>query len=177
MSGGGGEEGPTSPRTTSEEVTFLFRGTSRGWPGNPAAIRGPFTYTSLDPVVAFLFALECRNHGEAVVVIGRRGRFAEFPVGPNDVYSQRLERSVTVEAQPSEFASEAVAVIPLERCREALANLGFRDFPPSIYDGERARRSLEATETLGERLTPEQIRRSIDLTIGELPWRDTRTNS
>lgn len=153
----------------STPPVYLFRGTTMGWPGNHAARTVPLTYTTLDPIVAFQFALECRGYGNAVVIIGERGAFSEIAPGPYDRYYQRLECSVTLAIPPAEFAAAASRVISLDDCRRALVELGFKDLPAGIFGLERLRESLAATDEHGERLNEEQVRRFIEMTLGVQP--------
>ena len=49
---------------------YLYRGTTAGWPGNSVLQAERITCTSTDPLVATLFAIECRNHGRAIIAAG-----------------------------------------------------------------------------------------------------------
>src|SRR4051794_8251089 len=64
------------PMTT--QVRYLYRGTTRDWPGNECLRHEGVTCTTTDPLVATLFAIESRNHGPAVILAVRRGVFEEL---------------------------------------------------------------------------------------------------
>jgi len=151
---------------TGEQV-YLFRGTTRGWPGNPAARNGPFTYTSLDPLVATLFAVECRSHGVAIVLMARRGRFEEVPPGPFDKTFQALESQVVLAAPPLEFVEKAVLSLEVNRCLRVLTELGFTGLPSRIHGISHLRRTLFETHSLGQRLNSLQIQSFVSRVMGE----------
>ena len=60
---------------------YLYRGTTAGWPGNSVLQEEQITCTSTDPLVATLFAIECRNHGHAVILAVRTELFDKV-LGP-----------------------------------------------------------------------------------------------
>jgi hypothetical protein len=76
------------------EKTILFRGTSVGWPGNFVPRYEGFTPTTVDPLVAALFAAECAQFGRPVIIICRRADIADYIVSPNVLAD--IEREVVV---------------------------------------------------------------------------------
>lgn len=51
-------EGATGNGRPTDEVTYLYRGTTLGWPGTPTTSGEGITPTSTDPLIATLFAVE-----------------------------------------------------------------------------------------------------------------------
>jgi filamentous hemagglutinin len=149
------------------EEVYLFRGTTRGWPGNPAAQKGPFTYASPDPLVATLFAVECRSRGAGVVLVAKRGCFEEVPPGPFDMRFQALENQVVLATTPLEFAEMAKLSLEVDRCLEVLTELGFTGLPIKIHAISHLRRTLFETHSLGQRLNSLQIQSFMSRIIGE----------
>jgi len=130
----------------------LFRGTSVGFPGNPVLQKLGLTPASTDPVVATIFSLEGRVvGGEAVVLNGGMKRFAAGDIDLGNVRST-LEREVTVNLRPSDFAAQAPNSIPVDVSRQVLKDMGIVDLPATIMNSERATQLLESTP----RLTPAQ---------------------
>ena len=151
----------------AKEAVYLFRGTTRGWPGNANSIEHQFTYTSLDPLVATLFAVECRNYGPAIVLMAQRGRFEEIPPGELDEVFQRTERSMTLSILPLKFASQADLILEVDRCLNVLADLGFTAVPSRINGKSHLQNTIEESDQLGHRLTSEQIREFTSRVRGE----------
>jgi hypothetical protein len=148
------------------ETVYLFRGTTDGWPGSSNAVHDSLTYTSIDPLVATLFAVECRNHGKAVVLALERGRFPEVEPGELDQVFQVMECSVTLSVAPLDFAKNAVWTFDVDRCLEVLSQLGISDLPPRIKGKSHLHDTLAESHRLGQRLTREQIRRFTALITG-----------
>ena len=151
----------------AKEVVYLFRGTTRDWPGNPTAAAAQFTYTSLDPLVATLFAVECRSHGAAIVLVARRGHFEEIPPGPFDMTFQTLENQVVLATRPRGFAEAADFSLEVDRCLEILADLGFGSIAVRIRGKSHLRESLLESLRLGQRLNRVQIHSFISRAMGE----------
>lgn len=150
-------------------VVYLFRGTSRGWPGGRTARQLPLTYTTTDPFVATLFAVECRNHGPAVIYLAQRGRFPEVPPGPFDVSFQIKECSVTLAIPPDAFSMNAEAEVHVDDALRILADLGFAEVPARIHRRSHLDDALNESNRLGQRLSPDQVARFLESALGERP--------
>ena len=84
---------------------YLYRGTTAGWPGNPVLQEEEITCTSTDPLVATLFAIECRNHGPAVILAARQDQFLGLIAPTNHFFV--FESAVNLYIPPLQFASKA----------------------------------------------------------------------
>jgi hypothetical protein len=62
-------------------LAYLYRGTTEGWPGSLALQNERMTCTTTDPLVATFFAIECRNHGSALI-LAAPSRLFEGLFGP-----------------------------------------------------------------------------------------------
>jgi len=125
---------------------FLFRGTTEGYPGNPALQKIGITPTTTDPAVATLFATEASQHGQGVVLIAPR---AGLPVGEPNVLAT-IEREVAVELLPSEFAARATGVNVAD-ARAALTRVGI-NLPSKVTKG-----SLSSDLTHVPKMTDSEI--------------------
>jgi hypothetical protein len=129
---------------------FLYRGTTRGWPGGggPQAVRR--TPTTTDPLVATLFAIECCRHGLGIVhAVSARSVAGQIVLG--NVLSG-LECEIGLSITPLEFESHSIHWIRADAARSILAELGFQ-LPITISTRLRLRNELK--ESL--RLTESQI--------------------
>jgi hypothetical protein len=131
---------------------YLFRGTTVGWPGNRSLQRVKMTPTSTDPLVATLFAMECIQHGEAIVYYARWETFKDRIRKPNVL--ARRECEVGVSMQPLEFAASAKGRIHALAARAILASMGFQ-IPPRITDRGFLTTSINQSD---RRLTLEELR-------------------
>lgn len=130
------------------EGTFLFRGTSRGFPGSPGLQRIAVTPTTTDPLVGTLFAIESSNYGPGEVLMLPRASVQTIPGN----YLAHIEDEVGVSLSPTDFAARATS-IPVADARAALKSMGFT-LPGSIADKD----ALAAAIRSYPRLTPEQVR-------------------
>jgi hypothetical protein len=138
----------------------LYRGTTVGWPGNPVLQRLRYTTTTVDPVVATLFALEAANYGEAVVLLCQREVVGAM-LEPGNVLAD-LEGEVVVSVTPAEFYQFVFASIGARQSRDFLSELGVE--LPAVIGGKR---SLTAMLREHPRLTDEQIAAFDRLVLGE----------
>lgn len=134
--------------------TYLYRGTTAGWPGSSTLQAERITCTSTDPVVATLFAVECRNHGRAIVAAAKRGNF-QRPLGPANHFFV-LESAVNLYVPPLEFVAKAEIILDVDRALAILSEIGFEDLPVRIRDKESLRDALLQTYEAGQRLNEEQ---------------------
>ncbi|WP_133993479.1 hypothetical protein [Dinghuibacter silviterrae] len=83
---------------------YVFRGTTKNWPGNPSAIEGPFTYTSVNPIKALWFALECykKNPDAAVIYLARRENLIDLDIHSNN-YLSKVEEEIKFTITPEKF--------------------------------------------------------------------------
>src|SRR5215212_7292635 len=100
-------------------MPYLYRGTTVGWPGNDCLQRVRLTPTSVDPLVATLFAIECARFGKAVVVAVDAGQ-EQGMIHESVNCLEQIEREVVLKMTPIEFAGHAAAIsVPLEIARQA----------------------------------------------------------
>jgi hypothetical protein len=123
-----------------EEDEYLYRGTTRGWPGNECLRTERITCTTTDPLVATLFAIECRNRGPAVVLVARRKPF-EGLIGPPN-YFAIVECAVNVLVAPLDFASQAVLTLDVDQAITILGEMGFDRLPARISGQVALREAL-----------------------------------
>jgi hypothetical protein len=118
-------------------------------------------------LVATLFAVECRSHGTAIVLLARRGRFEEIPPGPYDMTFQALESQVVLATPPQEFAEQADLTLEVDRCLEVLTGLGFTSIPIRIMGKSALQDALEESHRLAQRLSRSQIHSFVSQLAGE----------
>jgi hypothetical protein len=95
------------------------------------------TCTSTDPLVATLFAVECRNHGRAIIAAAKRENFRGL-VGPPNHFAV-LESAVNLYVPPPEFAARVQIMLDVDRALAILSEIGFKDLPVRIRDKEALR--------------------------------------
>jgi hypothetical protein len=134
---------------------YLYRGTTAGWPGNSVLQEEQITCTSSDPLVATLFAIECRNHGHAVILVARRELFATVP-GPLNYFSVS-ESAVNLRITPENFARRAEVVLDVDKSLRILDALGFADIPVRLEGRSALQQELDTSHAAGLRLNDEQI--------------------
>ena len=150
----------------SHSTGYLYRGTSVGWPGNISLQRIRRTPVTTDPLVATLFALECRRHGSGVVHIASQSRLAGLIV-PANVLAE-VECEIGVNCTPLEFSgSYSEFRVTVELACEILNEMTI-DVPQFIANHDRLQTHLEDLIE-GRRgttyLTPEQIERFNQLAL------------
>jgi hypothetical protein len=84
---------------------YLYRGTTTGWPGNPVLREQNITCTSTDPLVATLFAIECRNHGRAIVAVARQDKFVGLVAPENHFVVFRKRRQFVYSSSAVRYES------------------------------------------------------------------------
>lgn len=139
---------------------FIYRGTTVGWPGNPVLQRLGYTCTTVDPLVATLFALEAANFGDAVVLACPLQDVGAMLL-PGNVFAD-LESEVVVSVSPAEFERLATIRMPVKHAHEVLRQLGFE--LPLVVTGKRA---LHMRLGEHERLQPDQVAAFEQLALGE----------
>jgi hypothetical protein len=136
------------------EEEYLYRGTTPGWPGTEGIQQARVTPTTTDPLVATLFAIESRNHGRGIILVGLRRSFEGLIGKPN--YFAIVECAVNVMLPPVEFAGRVVREVDIERSIEILTGMGYR-LPVRIAKGALLS-ILNDTHSASDRLNLEQIR-------------------
>ena len=114
------------------------------------------TCTTIDPLVATLFAIECRDHGRAVILVARRELFAELHAAPN--YFSVSEAAVNLQVVPVEFARMAEIALDVERSIEILREMGFQDIPVRLSGYSALQDEIDESHAAGLRLNAGQIR-------------------
>lgn len=122
----------------------------------------PRTSTSTDPLVATLFALECRSKGAAIIFVIPRSRVVDFIRPPNDpggrILFSEIECEVALEMKPLELERYAVHSLDVDRASEILVKLGFGPMPFQIAAHSILTNELETTSEQRLRLNPDQLR-------------------
>jgi hypothetical protein len=134
---------------------YLYRGTTEGWPGNPSLQEEQITCATTDPLVATLFAIHCRNYGQALVLVARKSLFDES-IGPPNFFSV-IESAVNLRLTPVEFARAAEISASVDRSIGILRELGFRNIPVRLKDQSTLQQELAETHADGIRLNKGQI--------------------
>lgn len=137
------------------EVQYLYRGTTKGWPGNEVLREERITCTTTDPLVAALFGVECRNHGHAVILMARASAFPGL-VGPPNIF-EMIESAVNIMVPPEDFARRVERVLEVDEVLRILRDLGFGDVPIRIRDRSALQEALFASYQAGDRLNDEQL--------------------
>lgn len=111
---------------------YLFRGTLPS-SAFATAYQGPgVTSTSVDPIVATLFACRYLMEGPAVLFLALKSDFLELLDGPN-LASFSYECSVNIELPPYEFEKRCRHCVPVNDSVALLAQLGYR-LPSKLPD-------------------------------------------
>lgn len=111
---------------------YLFRGTL---PSSTFATeyQGPgVTPTSIDPIVATLFACRYRTAGPAIVLLALKSDFLGLLDGPN-LASFWYECAVNIELPPHEFENRCRHRVAVTDSLAVLDQLGYR-LPPKLLD-------------------------------------------
>ena len=104
---------------------YLFRGTLPS-SAFTTEYQGPgVTPTSVDPVVATLFACRYLMEGPAVVLLALKSDFVDFLDGPN-LASFSYEMAVNIELPPYEFETRCRHIIPVADSVALLDQLGYQ---------------------------------------------------
>lgn len=144
---------------------FLYRGTTRGWPGSEGTRLLGTTCTSTDPFVAVHFAIECRGKGEAIIFAVRRGTLREVETNHFAIF----ESAVNLDIAPGDFPGVADSCLEVDLALEYLAAVGFAGIPVRIRGTTALHESLKETFVAGRRLNSDQIARFNFLMLGEQP--------
>lgn len=133
---------------------FLYRGTTRGWPGSRSSQRLGITSASSDPLVATLFALHCYGvYGQGVVYAAKADDLQSLLCAGN-VLNQR-EREIGLQMTCEEFQHRAIRECHALEVRQHLVDLGFKaHLPERLLDNEALNRAIN----LSPRLTSEELR-------------------
>ncbi len=142
------------------EGQTLFRGTSAGFPGNPALQQIAITPATTDPVVATIFATEAENYGVGVVHIASPEALTGVPLVRGNVLAS-LESEVGVAMTPSQFAGAADTTISAAQSRAILQEMGVTT-PQQIANPGALTEVLQNTP----RLTPTQTQTFIQTANG-----------
>lgn len=122
------------------------------------------SYVSTDPFVATLFAVECRNHGAAAVLVIARHKFptAEVEDHQNPIDAKlnetfnSVECAVQLAASPAELEEQADLVIDVDLAIKILGEMGFTGIPVRLASRDDLNDALfESRET---RLSTVQLR-------------------
>lgn len=139
---------PAGAGRVAPAETYLFRGTTADWPGNPSLQRAGVSPTSTNPAMATNFAIESSRFGDGVIHIVNGGR---VPLTAGNVLSH-LEAEVVVNLPPNVLAARAELTITVGQARQILRELGI-DTPPSLAGKEALRQAVATTTSM----SPEQI--------------------
>ena len=138
------------------ETRYLYRGTTVGWPGDTILQEQRITCTTTDPLVATLFAVECRDHGRPAILVARRDLFEHLIAEAN--FFAVIECAVNVRMLPVDFAALAEVVLEVDDSLTILRELGFGEIPIRLSGVGALQDTLEESHLLGIRLNEEQLR-------------------
>ncbi|MFF2082373.1 RHS repeat-associated core domain-containing protein [Nocardia sp. NPDC058176] len=145
----------SDPLGLAPQGCSLFRGTTQGYEGSPAAQRVGVTPTSSDPAVATIFATGAERYGEAVVQIARGEDIADIErLTGYGVISREAE--VPLDISPADFSSRASIEIPASVARSILGDMGI-NIPRSIDLG-----NMDAIMDETPKLSSEQVREFVE---------------
>lgn len=108
--------------------SYIFRGTTIDYRGNPAAIVVPYTCTSRHPVKALWFALECvtKNPATAVVYLAETQKLTALETMQN--YLEAIEEEEAYRIKPEDFYSLCEGYIHIIDFQKILLNFGFNTY-------------------------------------------------
>ena len=130
---------------------YLFRGAlpTRHYAGSYQGLG--VTPTSVDPIVATLFACRYRMEGAAIVLIARKDDFGDCLNGPN--FGQfHYELAVNLDCNPAKFEQQCIVQVSVDQSLAVLRELGF-ELPPRLIDFDALRQALG----MSPRMLSEQI--------------------
>ena len=104
---------------------FLFRGTTIGYKGNSASLLLPRTCTSINPLKALWFALECRNYSinNAVVYLFDVQNLNNIETSQN--FLGELESEVALTIKPEDFYPLCEGFIHTGDFQKIMTTFGF----------------------------------------------------
>lgn len=140
-----------------QEAEYLFSGTTRGWLGNDALQRERVTCTTTDPLVATLFALECRNWGSAAILTIHAPDLLPEEQSERDNFFAVIESAVNLRITPAEFEKRAELILDVDQALDLLHEMGFTGLPLRFPNRQSLQIALEESHNLGQRLSREQI--------------------
>jgi hypothetical protein len=149
------------------EFRYLYRGTTKGWPGNETLQAERITCTTTDPFVAALFGVECRNHGYAVILMARADAFSDL-VGPPNHFAG-IESAVNLLISPDDFSQRVERILEVDEVLSVLRELGFDRMSIRLRDRWALREALFASYQAGERLNEEQLLHFVIRILGARP--------
>jgi hypothetical protein len=104
---------------------FVFRGTTKGFPGSLASQELAISPASIDPVIATMFAARGAADGpDPVVLVSSSRALGQNSIGMGN-YLATLEREVGIQMAPEDVARRALAELPLADARAALSRMGY----------------------------------------------------
>jgi len=146
-------------------VPYYYRGTTRGWRGSSNSIEECITFVSTDPLVATLFAIECRNHGEAAVLLVARRAFqvvvsddVSGRINPVDLTFTVPECAVQLAVSAPELERQASYIVKVDDAIRILEELGVKPLPIRMTGRSDLQDYIFGTHADGERLSINQIR-------------------
>lgn len=103
---------------------YVFRGTTKDYPGGGNSIRMPYTCTSSHPVKALWFALECyqENPEDAGIYLALTENLKHISHGQNHFH--KLENEIGFFIQPISFYTLCEGFIYLSDFQKVLTDLG-----------------------------------------------------
>ena len=130
----------------------VYRGTTLGWPGNETNRRLGLTSLSVDPVVATLFAIRCRNAGGPAVLHLVEAAGLRLSENEENWFGD-LEGEVVASVTASELEVRAARTISVEDAANALRAFGI-EVPVRIPPSDNALNDILREH---RRLTPSEL--------------------
>jgi len=140
----------------AEATPTLFRGTSRGFPGNETLLRAGVTPTSTNPAVATIFATASEQYGEGVVQMASTQALSGVQAADANVLAAS-ENEVVLATTPTDFAAMADTTISAADARAILQDMGYSS-PGQISNLEGLNLALQSVP----QLTSEEIQQFIN---------------
>ena len=103
---------------------YYFRGTSRGYQGNPNIRTAGPTSTSTSPAIATAFASNASQFGPGVIYIATDADLAGISIAETGNVFAELEAEVGFNISPLEFADLASMEVSVSDARAILAEMG-----------------------------------------------------
>lgn len=143
---------------------YLFRGTLPS-SAFPTPYRGcGVTPTSVDPIVATLFACRYRMAGPAIVLLALKQDLADRLDGPN-LMSFAYELAVNIDLHPDEFEKRCVLSVSVDQSLALLAELGYR-LPTRLPDFGALTQAIEESSRMQRDEIDRYAARCFELTAG-----------
>ncbi len=131
---------------------FLFRGTRTARSYGDTYTGNGVTPTSIDPIVATLYAARYRSEGPAIFLILEKDAFKDRIDGPSVTSFAGMELAVNLDVTPMKAEQEALKIVSVDDCLRIIREMG-HEMPEILRDLGALREALRYSP----RLSPDEV--------------------